>query len=104
MNTSYTRRDHSRSLIAAVEAWLAPLEDVTARTHHWASATFVGARVSVTFIVEAGHRLDTFLAEIGDADLPLRQAFVADISVGTPAPVDDGKVRVEVEALVVDDL
>jgi hypothetical protein len=71
-------RDAHRALMAALTDYLGPLDDVVAKTHDWASATFVGMRHEVAFACTA----DAVLIDaLPDVDLPMDGHFVADLEL-----------------------
>ncbi len=70
-----TRPAH-RALIDALTEYLGPLDDVTAKTRDWASATFVGMQHEIAFVCTAdATRIDA----LPDVDLPMDGHFVADL-------------------------
>lgn len=68
----------------------------------WASATFAGARHSLTLSAAPGPVLDAWLAALPEADLPIAGHLVADIVVIDVAR-EPGAATVAVEALTVEE-
>ena len=95
-------RDPATALVADFSARLGALSALTVRSIPWASITFIGARHVVSFTVPDGPAVAAFVATIAEADLPLRDGFVADVVVAGRTPVADG-VRLTIEALTIDD-
>ena len=93
---------HAEALLVAFEARLGPLEPVATTHEAWASAGFTGVRHLLSFDVAADADVARFTLELGDAELPLPGAFVADVTV-TRARPHHGRVRLDVEALVIDE-
>ena len=83
-----------RALMAALGDYLGPLEDVTARTFDWASATFIGMRHELSFSCRASAVL---IEALPDIDLPMDGHFVADLLVQSVA---EGRVSIEVLTIV----
>ncbi len=69
-------RPAHRALMAALEDYLGPLDDVVAKTRDWASATFVGMQHEVSFVCTAEAVL---IDALPDVDLPMDGHFVADL-------------------------
>ena len=80
----------------------APLGDVTMRSVPWMSATFVGARHQLVFTVPPSVATEPFVAEMAEAELPLRSGFVADIAVMGCTPCERG-TRMKIEVLTVEE-
>lgn len=69
-------RSADRALIDALTDYLGPLDDLTAKTRDWASATFVGMQHDLAFCCTAdAARIDA----LPDVDLPMAGHFVADL-------------------------
>jgi hypothetical protein len=68
----------------------------------WASACFVGARHELVLTARPGEALDEWTAGLAEAELPMADHLVADIAV-TRVSRDGGEVRIELEALTVED-
>jgi len=66
----------------------------------WASATFTGARHELTLEAGESDALDAWLAELPEADLPIRGHLVADIVV-TSVGRAEGLATIRLEALTV---
>jgi hypothetical protein len=76
-------RDAHRALLAALTDYLGPLDDVTAKTFDWASATFVGMRHELAFCCTAdAHLIDA----LPDVDLLMDGHFVADLELVSSEP------------------
>ena len=90
-------RHAHRALLEALADYLGPLENVTAKTRDWASATFVGMRHELAFDCAASPTLIDALPEI---DLPMAGQFVADLVVVSCAVRGAGH-RVALEVLTV---
>ena len=71
-------RPAHRALMAALTDYLGPLDDVVAKTHDWASATFVGMRHELSFVCTASASL---IDALPDIDLPMDGHFVADLAL-----------------------
>ena len=81
------------------------VEEISSRP--WASATFVGARHELTFRLDgedAGAAADRFLGDLDATEFKLRGHILADIALISEERFDDGRVRISVEALTVEDL
>lgn len=85
----------ARALIAHARSARVPVEVTGIRSRPWASATFVGERIELDLRVDGS---GNWAARLGDADLPVRGACVADLSVRAAA----GAFRVE--ALLLHDM
>ena len=86
-------RDAHRALMAALTDYLGPLNDVTARTFDWASATFIGMRHELSFSCGASAVL---IDALPDVDLPMDGHFVADLVVNSVAYAQSSHVQIEV--------
>lgn len=78
--------------------------DITLRideTRGWASATFAGARHTITLTLRDDARGALWLGDIGEADLPMRGHLVADLVTLRVARRND-ELRVTLEALTVE--
>lgn len=102
MNIPLTDR-HAKALATAFEHWLGPVTLHNVRTRTWASATFVGTRLTMTFAVSPNADVGLFRAEVHEADFALRRAFVADILVIEPEPGSAASSHLTVEVLIVDE-
>ena len=91
-----TRPAH-RALMDALADYLGPLDNVVAKTHDWASATFVGMRHEIAFVCAASAVL---IDALPDVDLPMDGHFVADLRV---VSVARGGVshQIEIEVLTI---
>ena len=69
-------RPAHRALIDALTDYLGALDDITAKTRDWASATFVGVRHEIAFVCAADA---TLIDALPDVDLPMAGHFVADL-------------------------
>jgi hypothetical protein len=76
-------RPAHRALMAALTDYLGPLDDVVAKTHDWASATFVGMRHELCFTCAASA---TLIDALPDIDLPTDGHFVADLALVSSKP------------------
>jgi hypothetical protein len=76
-------RPAHRALIAALTDYLGPLDDLTAKTHDWASVTFVGLRHELSFVCTASPVL---IDALPDVDLPMDGHFVADLELVSSEP------------------
>lgn len=103
MNIKHRGSDHAGVLVTSFERWLGAISDVSATSRSWASATFAGTRHTLSFSV--GHDADVtrFAQEIGEAELPLRRAFVADVAVRDSEAAVDGGMRLTIDVLVIDE-
>jgi len=76
-------------------------------TVDWHSLTFAGERHRASFSVTGVDALELaarWTEGLEDADLPLgRGRFVADLTVTANEPQPDGSVRIDLEALTLDD-
>ena len=79
-----------------------PVQIVESDWVRWASATFTGARHTITFTATPSPALDRWLAELPEADLLLRGHLVADIVVAGLTRAADG-VEIELEALTIEE-
>lgn len=78
-----------------------PLEIVEADWVRWASVTFTGARHVIIWTATPSAALDTWLAGLPHAELPLRGHLLADITVAGLTRTADS-VRIELEALTLE--
>lgn len=103
MNNVQASYRHAKVLVTAFERWLGAivLRDIAVRS--WASATFVGTRLTLTCVMADDANVALFRAEVPETDFPLRAAFVADIDVGEPSRVREDALELVVEVLVIDD-
>lgn len=92
-------RPAHRALVDALTEYLGPLDDLTARTFDWASATFVGMRHEVAFACVAS---EVLIDALPDMDLPMEGHFVADLVV-VSSDVRGPYHHVELEVLTVRD-
>jgi hypothetical protein len=76
-------RPAHRALMAALAEYLGPLDDVTAKTFDWASATFVGMRHELSFTCAA---TPVLIDALPDVDLPMDGHFVADLELVSTEP------------------
>lgn len=67
----------------------------------WASATFTGARHTLWLVAAAGEALDRWLADLLEAELPLRESLVADLRIVAVARTGE-QARITLEALTVE--
>jgi hypothetical protein len=89
--------DPHRALLVALADYLGPLDDVTATTRDWWSATFAGMQHELTFTCGASEAL---IDALPDIDLPLAGHFVADLVL--VASQREGLLHhVEIEVLTV---
>ena len=91
-----------RALLAAAEAAGCPAIVVTSDWTRWASATFTGARHSLTLTAQPSPRLDRWLVGLSEAEFSLRNYLVADLMV-TRMCRDGDLVTVTIEALTVEE-
>ena len=101
-------RDASTEILRAIRkrAGKASLIVEDIRSRPWASATFSGARHRVTFRLEGPDAEDhaaAFLAGIEAAEFSLRGHILADIRVAGRDDGGENGVRIELEALTVED-
>lgn len=92
----------ARALIAAAEAASCPVAIASADWTRWASATFTGARHSLTITAPPSAMLDQWLVGLSEAEFALRGTLVADMQV-TRMTRDGGLVTVALEALTVEE-
>lgn len=94
-------------LARAVQNWCGEecrLEDQTERP--WASATFTGQRHRLTLIMSgngAHDMADRFDSRCGEIDFAFPRMILADMVVMRRDNLHTGEVRLEVEALTIDD-
>lgn len=91
-----------RALIDAAAREGCSIQVDAAEAQAWQSATFIGARHTLTVSTEASAHLSDWLGGIGDADLPLCGHLLADITVASVGTIR-GRCRVIIEALTLDD-
>jgi hypothetical protein len=91
-----------RALVAAAAASGCPIAVATSDWTRWASATFTGARHSLTLRAGASPMLDAWLAGLSEAEFALRGYLVADIHVMRMTRAEGG-VTVAIEALTVEE-
>lgn len=92
-----------RALRASFVNFAVIFEEIRSRA--WASATFVGARHEIEFLVtgvNAGAAAERFRTDLDAREFVLRGHVLADIALRSAEPVEDG-VRLRVEALTVED-
>jgi hypothetical protein len=91
-----------RALLAAAEAAGCPVSVVASDWTRWASATFTGARHSLTLAAPPSARLDQWLVGLDEAEFDLRNYLVADLAV-TRMSREEELVTVAIEALTVEE-
>lgn len=91
-----------RTLEAAARRAGCPARIVDADWTRWASATFTGARHSVTLAAPASPALDAWLATLAEAELPVKGHLLADLAVAARRQIGD-EVEVRLEALTVEE-
>lgn len=91
-----------RALLAAAEKAGCPVAVVASDWTRWASATFTGARHSLTLTAPASPALDCWLVGLSEAEFALRRYMVADIAV-TRMVREGGQAMVAIEALTVEE-
>ena len=91
-----------RALVAAAAAAGCPIDIVTSDWTRWASATFTGARHSLTLRAGASPMLDVWLVGLSEAEFALRGYLVADIHVMRMTRAE-GVVTIALEALTVEE-
>lgn len=91
-----------RALVAAAAAAGCPIAIAATDWTRWASATFTGARHSLTLTAPPSAMLDQWLVGLSEADFALRRTLVADIHVVRMTRDADG-VTVALEALTVEE-
>jgi hypothetical protein len=91
-----------RALRAAAEAAGCPVAIVASDWTRWESATFTGARHSLTLTAAPGPRLEQWLAGLSEAEFGLRNYLVADLAV-TQMTREGERVSVAIEALTVEE-
>ena len=91
-----------RALLAAADAAGCPVAVVASDWTRWASATFTGARHSLTLTTAAGPRLDRWLVGLSEAEFGLRNYLLADLVVTRMCREGD-RVTVALEALTVEE-
>ena len=94
--------DPHRELIKALATHLGPINDLTAQTRDWASVMFTGMRHLCQFSVPWSAEIETLLSNLADAELPMRDHFVADLRVIAMRRVDD-VCHVSLEALTIEE-
>jgi hypothetical protein len=91
------------ALLRALKPW-GPFTVLGVRTVPWMSATFEGARHRLALRIDGGDaatRARRLEAELGEAELTIRDGFVADVVV--TARLDGEAPVVAIEALTIDD-
>jgi hypothetical protein len=68
----------------------------------WASATFTGARHELSLEADESGALDGWLAELPEAELPIRGHLVADVVVSSVRRAE-GVATIRLEALTVEE-
>jgi hypothetical protein len=91
-----------RALLAAADAAGCPVAVAASDWTRWASATFTGARHSLTLKAMASPALDRWLVGLGDAEFGLRNYLLADLVVTRMCREGD-RVTVALEALTVEE-
>lgn len=91
-----------RALLAAADAAGCPAVVVTSDWTRWASATFTGARHSLTLKAMASPALDRWLVGLSETEFALRNYLVADLVVVRMSR-DADWVTVALEALTVEE-
>ncbi len=92
------------ALLRALAAMAAPFTLIAARSVPWSSATFDGARHRLALRLDGADgavRAGRLCAALGDAELPMRGAFVADIAV--TARLEDSAPILAIEALTIEE-
>ena len=92
----------ARALVTAARA--SGLEPVLAelRSRPWASATFVGTRVSLVMVAPRSPALHGWVAALAEAELPMPGHLLASLAVDGIGEGEDGTVRIALTALVID--
>jgi hypothetical protein len=91
-----------RALLAAADSAGCPVAVIASDWTRWASATFTGARHSLTLTAAASPRLDRWLVGLSEAELGLRNYLLADLVVTRMCREGD-RVTVALEALTVEE-
>lgn len=91
-----------RALRTSAERAGCPVTIMASDMTRWASATFVGARHSITLAASPSAALTQWIADLPEADLPLRNHLVAEASV-TSTRHAAGTVTIEAEFLTIED-
>jgi len=91
-----------RALVAMSAAAGCPVAVIHADWTRWASATFTGARHTLTLTAGTSPLLDHWLVALPDAEFALRGVLVADIHV-TRLTRDGVVATISVEALTVEE-
>jgi hypothetical protein len=102
------KQDATTALLRALQAKLGSgaqvqFEEIVSRS--WASVTFVGARHEIVFTLEgdgAEAVAEAFLANLTEDEYRLRGQVLADIALVSDER-GDGRVRIAIEALTVED-
>ncbi|SEN27470.1 hypothetical protein SAMN05192583_2440 [Sphingomonas gellani] len=92
----------SRALVACAgrSGLAAHVEEASGRT--WASATFVGTRVTITLVAPRAPTLGRWIADLPRADIPMRGQLLASLAIDRIE--DDGaSVRTDLTALVIEE-
>jgi hypothetical protein len=92
----------ARALTRSAAVAECPVTIVTADWSRWASATFTGARHSVTLSAPPSPALIAWIATLPEAELVLRGHLVADLSVAAARHVD-AEITIELEILTVEE-
>lgn len=92
--------DPHRALMKALAAHLGPIDGLTARTRDWASIMFTGMRHHIGFVVPWTAECERRVDGLADAELPMRDHFVADIRVLEKRRDGDG-LYLTIEALTI---
>ncbi|UYY59801.1 hypothetical protein [Sphingomonas sp. S2-65] len=91
-----------RALLAAAAAAGCPARLTGSDWSRWASATFTGARHTLTLEAPPSIQLDAWLAALPEAEFRLRGHLVADIAVAGMER-DNGRVLLCLEALTIEE-
>ena len=91
-----------RALIRAGDVAGCPVTASEGSWERWASATFVGARHHLTLRLGRTDAAKAWLAELADAELPIRGHLLADLLV-TGVIHDAEQIVARIEALTVED-
>jgi hypothetical protein len=101
------REDATTALLRAIVNFMnfeVSFEEIRSRS--WASVTFTGARHEIALRLEgdgADEAADRFCSHLDLAEFDLRGHILADIALVTREAAEDGGVRIEIEALTVED-
>jgi hypothetical protein len=94
------------SLCRALTAILPGSEVLNRRERSWHSATFSGSRIMLGLMVAIGTTPDAiadFRQNLPENDFQLTKGFVADIAITGEGVSNDGRLQLEIEALVLDE-